>query len=114
MYHNLDDARSLCIARLNIAIGETIDRNDPIFKKYPVPKYLNGGMAIRTYPNFGENINIVNDFVLAQDRPFQCEFVRVLYLLIGHHDHMEVEAILARPRIRAEALYLTLINKGNK
>jgi hypothetical protein len=54
------------------------------------------------------SLEMINKFVLAQSGSFQCAFVNNLYKVIGHHDHMEVEAVLAEIVPRAEALYLTL------
>lgn len=51
------------------------------------------------------DLDVINEYVLSQSGPFQCSFVNNIYTLIGHHDHMEVEAVLARPRVRAMALY---------
>ena len=114
MVYNLDYVRSLSDDQLRIGISELLGWEKIDYAQCS-PLIMSN---LYSYPDtcykFTEDLNVVNSHVLNQDGPFQCEFVRVLYLLIGHHDHMEVEAVLARPRIRAEALYLTLINKGNK
>ena len=56
------------------------------------------------------DLDEINHYVLSKDGPFQVAFVNNLYTVIGHHDHMEVEAVLATARLRAEALLLTLKN----
>ena len=59
-----------------------------------------------------DDINEMIEFILKQTGPFQIAYVQNLYTIIGHHDHMEVEAVLAKPRQRCEALLITLKN-GN-
>ena len=54
------------------------------------------------------NMNHIYEALKSKDGALQCKFVYFLYRLIGHHDHMEVEAITCGPRMRAEALALTL------
>ena len=54
------------------------------------------------------DINEIIEFILKQSGPFQIAYVQNLYTIIGHHDHMEVEAVLAKPRQRVEALLMTL------
>jgi hypothetical protein len=56
------------------------------------------------------DLNAINKFVLSKDGPFQCRYVKNIYLIIGHHDHQEIEAVLATSKIRIIALLQTLNN----
>ncbi len=56
------------------------------------------------------DLNSINHYVLSRGGPFQVTFVNNLRNVIGHHDHAEVEIVLATARLRAEALLMTLKN----
>ena len=58
--------------------------------------------------NFMTDLNAINEFVLSKDGPFQCKFAHNVYNVIEHHDHCEVEAILATAKLRVIALLQTL------
>ncbi len=73
--------------------------------------YLYGQLAMLTDGKvYRTDLNVLNEFILSQGGPFQVAFVNNLRTVVGHHDHMEIEIVLASARLRSEALLLTLKN----
>lgn len=58
------------------------------------------------------NLNSIYDEIRKRDSLFVHKFVDNLYKFIGHHDFMEIEAIVSGPQLRARALLLTLIENS--
>jgi hypothetical protein len=58
--------------------------------------------------NYCGDLNHIHTVLNSKDSAFKCKFAYFLYRLIGHHDHMEIEAITCGARVRAEALLLSL------
>ena len=58
--------------------------------------------------NYCNDLNHIHEAMKPLDGAFKCKFAYFLYRLIGHHDHMEIEAITCGARVRAEALLLSL------
>lgn len=61
--------------------------------------------------NWTNDLNALYWTLNSKQSIFQCAFVDNLYRIIGHHDHMQIEAVLASPKFRAQALLLTLIEE---
>ena len=66
--------------------------------EYDVPDYLN-------------DLNAMHEAVCNQGLPFCVSFYHALLIVIGHHDHMEMEAVIATAAQRAEAFILAMKNK---
>ena len=59
-------------------------------------------------PDYFHNLNAIHNAVLAQGHLFAVRFYRNLLMVLGHHDHVEVEAVNAKAAQRLEAFVLSM------
>ena len=65
-----------------------------------------------TYHPFTHSHDAISCALAKLDRTIQMDYVDNLRRNTDHHDFMEYEIVLAKPRKKAEALLMTLVNNS--
>ena len=72
------------------------------------PQHAHKRIWHRVIPDYLNDLNAMHEAVCNQGIPFCISFYHSLLTVIGHHDHMEMEAVIATAAQRAEAFVLAM------